>query len=36
MVAIGLLFMRMLGDWFKPRQRLEAEILAVASEKPIR
>src|SRR5262249_39681136 len=27
MLAIGLLFVRMLCDWFKPRPRLEAEIL---------
>ena len=26
MIAIGLLFLRMLCDCFKPRQRLEAEI----------
>ena len=28
MIAIGLLFVRMLCDYFKPRQQLEAEILA--------
>ena len=27
MIAIGLLFLRMLCDWFKPQHRLEAEIL---------
>jgi hypothetical protein len=27
MIAIGLLFVRMLCDFFKPRPRLEAEIL---------
>ena len=27
MIAIGLLFIRMLCDFFKPRPRLEAEIL---------
>jgi hypothetical protein len=27
MIAIGLLFVRMLCDFFKPRSRLEAEIL---------
>ena len=27
MIAIGLLFLRMLCDCFKPQQRLEAEIL---------
>ena len=27
MIAIGLLLLRMLGDYFKPRPRLEAEIL---------
>jgi hypothetical protein len=27
MIAIGLLFIRMLCDFFKPRTRLEAEIL---------
>jgi hypothetical protein len=27
MIAIGLLFARMLRDFFKPRLRLEAEIL---------
>ena len=27
MIAIGLLFIRMLRDFFKPRPRLEAEIL---------
>jgi hypothetical protein len=27
MMAIGLLFSRMLGDFFEPRPRLEAEIL---------
>jgi hypothetical protein len=29
MVAIGLLFIRMLRDYFKPRQQLEAEILVL-------
>ena len=29
MIAIGLLFVRMLCDYFKPRQQLEAEILAL-------
>jgi len=29
MIAIGLLFVRMLCDWFKPRQQLEAEILVL-------
>ena len=27
MITIGLLFLRMLRDWFKPQQRREAEIL---------
>jgi hypothetical protein len=27
MIAVGLLFVRMLCDFFKPRPRLEAEIL---------
>jgi hypothetical protein len=27
MTAIGLLFVRMLCDYFKPRQQLEAEVL---------
>jgi hypothetical protein len=29
MIAIGLLFLRMLCDCFKPQQRLEAEILVL-------
>ena len=29
MIAIGLLFIRMLCDCFKPQQRLEAEILVL-------
>jgi hypothetical protein len=29
MIAIGLLFVRMLCDYFKPRQQLEAEILVL-------
>jgi hypothetical protein len=29
MVATGLLFLRALCDWFKPRQQLEAEILVL-------
>jgi len=29
MIAIGLLFLRALCDWFKPRPRLEAEILVL-------
>src|SRR6266567_5065406 len=29
MIAIGLLFVRALCDWFKPRQQLEAEILVL-------
>lgn len=29
MIAIGLLFLRVLCDWFKPRRRLEAEILVL-------
>ena len=29
MTAIGLLFVRMLCDYFKPRQQLEAEILVL-------
>jgi hypothetical protein len=29
MIAIGLLFIRMLCDYFKPRQQLEAEILVL-------
>jgi Integrase core domain len=29
MIAIGLLFLRMLCDYFKPRQQLEAEILVL-------
>ena len=29
MIAIGLLFLRGLCDWFKPRRRLEAEILVL-------
>jgi hypothetical protein len=29
MIAIGLLFLRALCDWFKPRRRLEAEILVL-------
>jgi hypothetical protein len=29
MIAIGLLFVRMLCDYFKLRQQLEAEILAL-------
>jgi len=29
MMAIGLLFVRMLCDYFKPRQQLEAEILVL-------
>jgi hypothetical protein len=29
MIAIGLLFIRMLCDCFKPRQQLEAEILVL-------
>jgi hypothetical protein len=29
MIAIGLLFVRMLRDYFKPRQQLEAEILVL-------
>jgi hypothetical protein len=29
MIAIGLLFVRMLCDFFKPRPRLEAEILVL-------
>jgi hypothetical protein len=34
-IAIATLFVRLLFDCFKPRQRLEAEILAVASENSI-
>ena len=29
MIAIGILFIRMLSDFFKPRARLEAEILVL-------
>ena len=29
MIAIGLLFVRMLCDYFRPRQQLEAEILVL-------
>jgi len=29
MIAIGLLFIRMLCDCFKPRQQLEAELLVL-------
>jgi len=29
MIAVGLLFVRMLCDYFKPRQQLEAEILVL-------
>jgi len=29
MIAIGLLFLRALCDWSKPRRRLEAEILVL-------
>jgi hypothetical protein len=29
MIAIGLLFLRLLADRFKPPQRLEAEILVL-------
>ena len=29
MIALGLLFVRMLCDYFKPRQQLEAEILVL-------
>jgi hypothetical protein len=29
MIALGLLFLRLLCDRFKPRQQLEAEILAL-------
>ena len=29
MIAVGLLFVRMLRDYFKPRQQLEAEILVL-------
>jgi hypothetical protein len=32
MIAIGLLFVRMLCDCFKSRRRLEAEILVVADD----
>jgi hypothetical protein len=31
MIAIGLLLLRALCDWFKPRRRLEVEILSIPS-----
>jgi hypothetical protein len=34
MIAIGLLFVRMLCDCFKPRRRLEAEILPNGTPEP--
>jgi uncharacterized membrane-anchored protein YhcB (DUF1043 family) len=32
MIAIGLVFLRMLCDFFKPQQRLEAEILVLRQQ----
>jgi hypothetical protein len=36
MIAIGLLFIRLVCDCFKPRQQLEAEILVVPTANPKR
>jgi hypothetical protein len=33
MIAVGLLFVRMLCDCFKPRQQLQAEILVASTQR---
>ena len=35
MIAVGLLFVRILCDYFKSRQRLEAEILVQCLKRPL-